>query len=81
MDKIKKKKILKTIFVISLIPKIFTFKALASHYISTHIDKEANYAYQLMNTSCPQEKCDNKYISGYIYTNDKLEPIFSDLES
>lgn len=81
MDKLKKKKILKTIFVISLVPKIFTFKALASYYISTRVDKEGNFAYQLVNTSCPQENCDSKYISGYIYKNNKLEPIFSDLES
>ncbi len=80
MDKAKKKKILKTLFLISLVPKVFTLKALATYYITNRIDKEVSFAYQLIEPSCNNDD-DIKYVSGYSYKNKKLYPIYSDLES
>lgn len=81
MDKAKKKKILKTLFLISLVPKVFTLKALATYYITNHIDKEVSFAYQLIEPSCNNDDTEIKYVSGYSYKNKKLNPIYSDLES
>ena len=81
MDKAKKKKVLKTLFIISLVPKVFTFKALATYYITNHIDKEVSFSDQLVEPSCTLDDNEFKYVSGYLYKNNKVYPIYSDLES
>ena len=81
MDKAKKKKVLKTLFIISLVPKVFTLKALATYYINNHIDKEVSFANQLVEPSCNVDDVDFTYVSGYSYKNNKVYPIYSNLES
>lgn len=81
MNKAKKKKILKTLFLISLVPKVFTLKALATYYMNNHLDKEESFAYQLAETSCSLDNEVIKYVSGYTYKDNRLYPIYSDLES
>lgn len=81
MDKAKKKKVLKTLFIISLVPKVFTLKALATYYINNHIDKEVSLTNQIVEPSCSIDNADIKYVSGYSCKDNKVYPIYSNLES
>ena len=80
MSKFKNKKILKILFIISLVPKVFTIKALATYYISNRVNKDV-FTYQYIEPSCNLDNQNNKYVSGYILKNNKLKPIYSDIES